>query len=92
MTKDLLEAVLNDEQGCPDCVEENYLQTNEYDKGNTELKDDCKKMYREWIDLTVNKWQHNDLKTEVQCKLLVLLVIVTARDKDLLHWLGRQTV
>ena len=47
MTKDLLEAVLNDEQGCLDCVEENYLQTNEHNEHNTELKDNCKKMYRE---------------------------------------------
>ena len=47
MTKDLLEAVLNDEQGCLDCVEENYLQTNECDKHNTELTDDCKKTYGE---------------------------------------------
>ena len=38
VTKDLLEAVLNDEQGCLDCLEENYLQTNECDKCNTELK------------------------------------------------------
>ena len=41
MTKDLLEAVLNNEQGCLDCVEENYLQTNERDERNTELKDNC---------------------------------------------------
>ena len=47
VTKDLLEAVLNDKQGCLDCVEENYLQTNECDEHNTELKDNCKKMYRE---------------------------------------------
>jgi hypothetical protein len=38
VTKDLLEAVLNDEQGCLDAVEENYLQTNERDERNTELK------------------------------------------------------
>jgi hypothetical protein len=38
VTKDLLEAVLNDEQGCLDTVEENYLQTNERDEHNTELK------------------------------------------------------
>jgi hypothetical protein len=38
VTKDLLEAVLDDEQGCLDAVEENYLQTNERDERNTELK------------------------------------------------------
>jgi len=42
VTKDLLEAVLNDEQGCLDCVEENYLQTNERDERSTELKENCK--------------------------------------------------
>ena len=51
MTKDLLEAVLNDEQGCLDAIEEDYLQKNECDKHNTELKDNCEKMYREQIDL-----------------------------------------
>ena len=70
MTKDLLEAVLNDEQGCLDAVEEDYLQTNEHDKCNTELKDNCKKMYGEWIDLTVNKWQHNDLKLKYSANYL----------------------
>ena len=30
--------MLNDEQGCLDAVEEDYLQTNERDKRNTELK------------------------------------------------------
>jgi len=38
VTKDLLEAMLNDEQGCLDAVEEDYLQTNERDERNTELK------------------------------------------------------
>ena len=38
MTKDLLEAMLNDEQGCLDAVEEDYLQTKERDERNTELK------------------------------------------------------
>jgi len=38
VTKDLLEAKLNDEQGCLDAVEEDYLQTNERDERNTELK------------------------------------------------------
>jgi hypothetical protein len=38
VTKDLLEAVLDDEQGCLDAVLENYLQTNERDERNTELK------------------------------------------------------
>ena len=38
MTKDLLEAMLNNEQGCLDAVEEDYLQTNERDERNTELK------------------------------------------------------
>jgi hypothetical protein len=38
VTKDLLEAMLNDEQGCLDAVKENYLQTNERDERNTELK------------------------------------------------------
>ena len=42
MTKDLLEAVLSAEQGCLDCAEENYLQTNEHDECSTELKDNCK--------------------------------------------------
>ena len=47
MTKELLEAVLNDEQGCLDAVEEDYLQTNEHNEHNTKLKvkDNCKKMY-----------------------------------------------
>ena len=47
--------MLNDEQGCLDAVEEDYLQTNEHDKCNTELKDDCKKTYGELIDLMVDK-------------------------------------
>jgi hypothetical protein len=34
-----LEVVLNDEQGGLDGAEENYLQTNECGKSNTELKD-----------------------------------------------------
>ena len=38
MTKDLLEAVLNVEQSCLDAVEKDYLQTNEHDEHNTELK------------------------------------------------------
>ena len=42
MTKDLLEAVLDNEQGCFDCVEENYLQTNERDERSTELEDNGK--------------------------------------------------
>jgi hypothetical protein len=38
MTKNLLEAMLNDEQSCLDAVKENYLQTNEHDKRNPKLK------------------------------------------------------
>jgi len=38
VTKDLIKAVLGDEQSYLDCAEENYLQTNEHDKHNTELK------------------------------------------------------
>ena len=63
VTKDLLEAVLNNEEGCLDCAEENYLQTNECDKHNTKLKYDCKEMYSELIDLMINKQWHGDLKT-----------------------------
>jgi len=71
-------------------VEDDYLQTNERDEHNTELKDNCKKMYKVTEYLMVNKWWHDDLRTKVQCKLLVLLVTVTARDKDLLHWLEKK--
>ena len=54
MTKDLLEAVFNDEQGCLDAVEEDYLQTSEHDKHNTELKDNCKK-----IKLSLIQYHHH---------------------------------
>ena len=70
MIKDLLEAVLNDEQGCLDAVEKDYLQTNECDKHNTELKNNCKKTYGEWIDLLVNKWWHDDLKLKYSANYL----------------------
>ena len=55
--------MLNDEQGCLDAIEEDYLQKNECDKHNTELKDNCEKMYREQIDLIVNNCWCDDLKT-----------------------------
>jgi len=38
VTKELFKAVLGDEQSCLDCAEEKYLQTNEHDEHNTELK------------------------------------------------------
>jgi hypothetical protein len=38
VTKDLLKAMLDDEQGCLDTAQENYLQTNEHDEHNTKLK------------------------------------------------------
>jgi hypothetical protein len=50
-----LEVVLNDEQGCSDGAEENYLQTNECGKRNTELKNDNKKTYGELVNLAADK-------------------------------------
>jgi len=36
-------------------VEDDYLQTNERDERNTELKDNCKKMYEVTEYLTIEK-------------------------------------
>ena len=63
MTKNLLEVVLNDEQGCPDGAEENYLQTNECGKRNTELKDYNKKTYGKLVNLAADKRWRGDLET-----------------------------
>ena len=70
MTKDLLETVLNNEQGCLDAVEKDYLQINKCDKCNTELKDNCKKMYREQIDLMVINCWCDDLKLKYSANYL----------------------
>ena len=63
MTKNLLEVVLNNEQGCLDDAEENYLQTNECGKCNTELKNNNKKTYRELVNLAAKIWWRGDLET-----------------------------
>jgi len=36
-------------------VEDDYLQTNECDEHNTELKDNCKKMYKVTEYLTIDE-------------------------------------
>ena len=58
--------MLNDEQGCSDGAEENYLQTNECGKRNTELKNDNKKTYGKLVNLAADKWRRGDLETSKQ--------------------------